>query len=301
MAASSSSSSSDVSIMMNGLPGAMGREIAAAALRRGVRLAPFALTGPGFGGEVCVDDARGGAPVAVRLYEPAERAALAARAAAEFPRPGSLVAVDFTHPSAVNENAAWYAAQRLPFVMGTTGGDRAALLRDAAAAGAYAVVAPNMCKQIVALQAALAQMAADFPGSFAGYALRVVESHQSTKADTSGTAKAVSDSLAALCGAPFAHDSIERVREPAAQLAGGGAAHEGVSPVPAAALDGHAFHTYSLKADGVEFQIRHNVSGRATYAEGTIDAVRFLASRVAAGSEQRLFSMIDVLKAGGLS
>ena len=292
-----------VTIMMCGLPGAMGREIAAAALRRGVRLAPFALTGPGFGGEVRVDDARGGAAVAVRLYEPAEREALAARAAAEFPRPGSLVAVDFTHPSACNENARWYAACGLPFVMGTTGGDRAALLRDTAAAGAYAVIAPNMCKQIVALQAALERMAQDFPGAFAGYALRVVESHQATKADTSGTAKAVSASLAALVGdaAGFDAERIEKVREPAAQLAGGGASHTGVSPVPAAVLDGHAFHTYSLTADGVEFQIRHNVSGRATYAEGTVDAVRFLAGRVAAASEQRLYSMMDVLRAGSMT
>lgn len=296
MSASSASSDSDVSIMMNGLPGAMGREIAAAALRRGVRLAPYALTGPGFGGEARCGE------VTVRLYEPAEREALAARVAADFPRAGSLVCVDFTHPSAVNGNAAFYAAHGLPFVMGTTGGDRAALLRDTQASGVYAVIAPNMCKQIVALQAALAQMAADFPGAFAGYALSVVESHQASKADTSGTAKAVSDSLSALVGgAPFDHAAIVRVREAAAQLAGGGAAHEGVSPVPREALDGHAFHTYALKAEGVEFQIRHNVSGRATYAEGAVDAVHFLARQVAAKSEQRLYSMIDVLKAGALS
>ena len=287
--------------MMCGLPGAMGHEIAAAALRRGMQLAPFALTGPGFGGTVDVDDGRGGARVAVRLYEPSERDALAARVAADYARPGSLVCVDFTHPSAVNANAAWYAAQQLPFVMGTTGGDRAALLRDTEAAGVYAVIAPNMCKQIVALQAALAKMADDFPGAFSGYSLSIVESHQATKADTSGTAKAVADTLAVLVGAPFDHASIERVREPAAQLAGGGAAHTGVSPVPEAALGGHAFHTYRLAADGVEFQIRHNVSGRATYAEGTVDAVHFLARRVAEQSQQRVFNMMDVLRAGALS
>ncbi len=286
--------------MMNGLPGAMGNEIAAAALRRGLRVAPFALTGPGFGGECAVADGRGGPALAIRLFEPSERDALAARVAAEFPRPGSLIAVDFTHPSAVNGNAAFYAAERLPFVMGTTGGDRAALLRDTAAAGVYAVIAPNMCKQIVALQAALAKMAEDFPGAFAGYALDVVESHQATKADTSGTAKAVADTLSVLTGAPFDHADIARVREPQQQLAGGGAAHTGVSPVPAAALGGHAFHTYRLAAEGVEFQIRHNVSGRATYAEGTVDAVVFLARQVAGAAEQRLFNMMDVLRAGAM-
>lgn len=274
----------------------MGREIASAALRRGLRLAPFALTGPGCGGEALCDDARGGAPVSVRLYEPADRDALAARLAA-FPR---LIAVDFTHPSSVNANAAWYAASGLPFVMGTTGGDRAALLRDATASGCYAVIAPNMSKQIVALQAAITRMAEEFPASFAGCELSVVESHQSSKADTSGTAKAVADQLALLCGAPFDHDAIVRVRDPAAQLAGGGPAHGGVSPVPEAALAGHAFHTYSLKSDGLEVQIRHNISGRATYAEGAIDAVQFLARQIAASSEQKIFSMIDVLRRGGM-
>ena len=45
-------------------------------------------------------------------------------------------------------------------------------------------------------------MAADFPGSFEGYTLSVTESHQSSKADTSGTAKAISATLATLTGKP---------------------------------------------------------------------------------------------------
>ena len=61
---------SDVTVMMNGLPGAMGLEIAVACLRReGVALAPFALTGPGCAGEVDVDDGSGGGKMTVQLYE----------------------------------------------------------------------------------------------------------------------------------------------------------------------------------------------------------------------------------------
>ena len=75
--------------------------------------------------------------------------------------------------------------------MGTTGGDRDLVMRDAEASGVYAVVAPNMGKQIVAFQTMMEMMAERFPGCFAGYSLEVVESHQRTKADTSGTAKAV--------------------------------------------------------------------------------------------------------------
>ena len=249
-----------LNVMMNGLPGAMGVEIAQACMRReGVSLVPYALTGPGCGGTVDVDG------VTVKLYEPADRDELAERVKTDYGSApaGSFVCVDFTHPSAVNGNAEWYAANALPFVMGTTGGDRDALLacvEDTPAA--YAVIAPNMAKQIVALQAMLEQMASEFPGSFDGYSLSVVESHQSTKADTSGTAKAVSASLATLTneGPAFVEpfDSIERVRDTAEQLAGGGTSHRGVSPVPEGGLKGHAFHTYSLlSGDGnVEFQIR---------------------------------------------
>lgn len=89
------------------------------------------------------------------------------------------------------DNARFYCKNSLPFVMGTTGGDRAALMEDVKAAGVYAVIAPNMGKQIVAFQTMMEMMAERFPGCFQGYTLKVVESHQRTKADTSGTAKAV--------------------------------------------------------------------------------------------------------------
>jgi len=277
---------------MNGLPGAMGREIAAVCLQRpGVTLAPYALTGAGMPKEIEVDDGHGGEPVTVKLYPPAEADDLAKQILADYPEPGSVVCIDFTHPSAVNSNAEWYAAHGLAFVMGTTGGDRDALISVTEKSDTFAVIAPNMAKQIVALQAALQQMASEFPGSFEGYALSVVESHQSSKADTSGTAKAISASLAQLTAeSDFGPDDIVRVREPSEQLAGGGPSHSGVSPVSEDALDGHAFHTYSLtSADGkVEFQFRHNVEGRSTYAEGTVDAAVFLARRVAASAEKRI-------------
>jgi 4-hydroxy-tetrahydrodipicolinate reductase len=41
------------------------------------------------------------------------------------------------------------------------------------------------------MQAGLQRAAADFPRALGGYSLRCVESHQATKADASGTAKAL--------------------------------------------------------------------------------------------------------------
>merc|ERR1719491_728094 len=288
-----------MAVMINGLPGAMGREIASACLRRGIDLVPFGLTGPDCGGELSVDDGSGGAPTSVRLYESDGADEVADRLRADYP---NAVCIDFTLPMAVNPNAEWYSKHGLPFVMGTTAGDREALMACVEKANTYCVIAPNMAKQIVALQAALEGMGADFPGSFSGYTLSVQESHQSSKLDTSGTAKAISANLAQLTGVSFANEQIEKVRLEDEQLAGGGVSHRGVSPVPKAALPGHAFHTYSLLSGDsqVEFQFRHNVQGRSVYAEGAVDAAVFLAARVAAEETKRQFTMVDVLRSGAM-
>jgi len=135
-------------------------------------------------------------------------------------------------------------------------------------------------------------LADNFPTAFTGYKLSVVESHQKTKADTSGTAKAIVGSFQKM-GLPFSESDIELVRDEASQL--------GRMQVPEQYLGGHAFHTYSLdSADGtVHFEFRHNVCGRKVYAEGTVDAVVFLAERLASG-ESRVFNMMDVLRSGAM-
>ncbi|KAJ1616434.1 hypothetical protein T492DRAFT_606226, partial [Pavlovales sp. CCMP2436] len=164
-------------------------------------------------------------------------------------------------------------------------------------------VAPNMAKQIVALQAGLERMAKDFPGAFEGYELKVTESHQATKADTSGTAKAVSRSLSRLADGSWTDERIVRVRVESEQLCGAPVNGYGrLNPVPASALNGHAYHTYSLVApDGsVEFQWRHNVNGRRVYAEGTADAALFVAEAAKEGAGKRLFNMVDILEGGGM-
>lgn len=87
---------------------------------------------------------------------------------------------------------------------------------------------------------------------------------------------------------------IKKVREKGAQL--------DEMHVPENALDGHAFHTYTLTSpdDSVSFQFQHNVCGRQIYAEGTVDAALFLSKQIKGQTEQRIFNMIDVLKAGAM-
>lgn len=144
------------------------------------------------------------------------------------------------------------------------------------------------------MQAGLEDLATKFPAAFAGYKLEVTESHQKTKADTSGTAKAVIDSLNKLSDDNFnVEKDIEMLRDDQSSLDFG---------VSEGALKGHAFHTYTLTSadESVVFELKHNVEGRTVYAEGTADAVKFLAGKVKTGMEGKVFSMIDVLQAGAL-
>jgi len=48
----------------------------------------------------------------------------------------------------VADNAQFYSDNGVPFVMGTTGGDQDKVAAAAEAAGVYAVVAPQMGKQV---------------------------------------------------------------------------------------------------------------------------------------------------------
>eukprot|EP00903_Cladosiphon_okamuranus_P010500 g9932.t1 len=283
-------------VMMNGLSGKMGLDVAAACLRKGFRIAPYAISGSG-SGEFKVSDLEGGGnSTATITLVPSGDTEGCDKAIADLKRRcagGKVVVVDYTHPSAVNANAEFYAKHKLDFVMGTTGGDRDALMSVTEGSGVYAVIAPNMGKQIVALQTAIDNMAREFPGSFANYKLEITESHQSAKADTSGTAKALAADFAKLTAEDYDVGSIKKIRDVEGQKAFG---------VPEEHLAGHAFHTYSLKSDDgtVEFQFRHNVCGRGMYAEGTADTVEFLAGKAAAGAEKKVYNMLDVLREGGL-
>ena len=289
-------SADNIFVMVNGMPGPMATAAAEACLRKGLRLCPFALTSPRASPSV-ISVSDGTKCESVRLVPSSTDrkeldAQLAGVRATLTDDDSLLLVIDYTHPDAVNGNAQWYVESDLPFVMGTTGGDREQLL--ATAQDFPCVIAPNMGKQIVALQAALEHAAATTPGAFAGYTLQVTESHQKTKADTSGTAKAVIQNLQTLTGDTPSFDidtDLTMIRDDAQAIAFG---------VPEDAVtSGHAFHTYTLTSpDGsVQFSLQHNVAGRTVYAEGTADAVLFLAQR---SGERRVFSMVDVLQAGAL-
>ena len=275
---------STLNVMVNGLPGNVTRIIARHIIQADdLNLIPFSLTGPEIEDQQVVIEGR-----AIELIHPAKREARMDAVKAAW---GDFISVDFTHPTAVNANAAFYCEQGLPFVMGTTGGDRDALQASVAQSAIAAVIAPNMAKQIVGFQAMMAYAADTFPGLFTGYHLEIKESHQQGKADTSGTAKAMVRYFNAM-GIDFRDDQIHQERDPQIQEEQWG--------VPAAHLGGHGWHTYTLvSADGTtRFEFTHNINGREIYAGGTLDAIRFLEKQLAAGRRGKVFSMIDVLRRG---
>jgi 4-hydroxy-tetrahydrodipicolinate reductase len=271
-----------VKIMINGLPGNVASIIAEHASRDPrVTLLPHSLTGP----EIQIDR-HTISGTDIELIRPADRHQ---KTAALHKMYGEFISVDFTHPSAVNDNAEFYCKHALPFVMGTTGGDREMLNQTVRGSTVCAVIAPNMAKQIVGFQAMMEYAATTFPGIFNGYRLTVRESHQAGKADTSGTAKAMVAYFNRM-GVDFSTEAIVMERDPAVQRKQWG--------IPEAHLSGHGWHTYRLTSpdNKVVFEFQHNVNGRDIYAEGTMDAVRYLDRKMKKGETGRVFTMIDVLK-----
>ena len=272
-----------ITIIVNGLPGNMAQTVARqAAVDSRFRILPYSLTGPEIQQESLELEGN-----EYKLIKPQEREKLVSA----IDQTGSVpICIDYTHPTAVNTNAQFYCQNNLPFVMGTTGGNRDQLVQTVETSSVAAVIAPNMAKQIVGLQAMMQYAAENFPALFKGYRLTIEESHQAGKADTSGTAKAMVSYFNKM-GIDFTPDQIEKIRDPEIQ--------QNKLRVPAAFLNGHGWHTYTLVSpdETVLFKFVHNVNGRQVYVTGTLDAVSFLARRLKQGARGQVYSMIDVLRA----
>lgn len=271
-----------INVMVNGIPGNMSSIVARHLLKDDrFFVIPYALTGPEIDLSKCLIDS-----LEINLIRPDKRDDIISQIKAEF---APFISVDYSHPSSVNSNAEFYCKNQLPFVMGTTGGDRKKLVIDVEQSSIAAVIAPNMAKQIVGFQAMMEYAANTFPNLFSGYSISIKESHQKGKADTSGTAKAMITYFNKL-GIPVTESEIIKVRDPEVQKNEWG--------IPEEYLSGHGWHTYSLISQDktVQFSFTHNVNGRDVYARGTIDALIFLHQKLNEGAKGKCYSMIDVLK-----
>ena len=275
-----------IHVMMNGIPGNVVTTIAV-HIQNDPRfeLLPFAMTGP----EITANTHSLG-QTTIELIRPDHRDTAIKAIKKNY---NEFICIDFTHPTAVNDNVQFYVDNEIPFVMGTTGGDRDLLNETILSGNIPAVIAPNMAKQIVGFQAMMEYAATTFPDLFKDYNLTIRESHQQTKADTSGTAKAMVGYFNHL-GIPFSDNDIHQERDPAIQ--------KDVWKIPEQHLNGHAWHTYTLTSpdNTVCFEFSHNINGRDIYAQGTMDAAAFLHSRLKQQEDKtingRIYTMIDVLK-----
>jgi dihydrodipicolinate reductase len=118
--------------------------------------------------------------------------------------------------------------------------------------------APNLSLPMIRFVTAFPQLA---QAIMPGMQVRIVESHQSKKADTSGTARAVANALG------ISEAEISSIRDPGIQLARG---------IPEDHLGGHAFHDFIFTGEGVKIRVSTEIVGRKTYAEGALTLAQAL-------------------------
>ena len=197
---------------------------------------------------------------------------------------GADVAIDFTLPAASLAHARACLARKVPLVIGTTGHDDRARAEIAKIAESIAVVmAPNMSlgvNVVLKLLDVAARALAE------GYDIEIVEAHHRHKVDApSGTALAMGEVLARASGrqldecAVWGRHGVTGERNPSSI---------GFSVIRGGDIVGD--HTVLFAGTGERIEISHRSASRATYAQGSLRAARFLAGRAPG-----LYGMNDVL------
>jgi len=199
---------------------------------------------------------------------------------------GADCLIDFTRPEGTLTHLDACIRHKVKCVIGTTGfNDQGKQAIRAAAQKTAIVFAPNMSVGVNATLKLL-DMAAKLLNS--GYDVEVFEAHHRNKVDApSGTALAMGETIAAAWGknlddiADWARHGDTGARE---------TGHIGFSVVRGGDIVGD--HTVYFCGTGERIEITHRSSSRATYAQGSLRAARYLARK-----EFGLFDMQDVLSA----
>ena len=195
------------------------------------------------------------------------------------------VLIDFTRPEGTMAHLAVCRELGVKLVIGTTGFSVAQKAEIAAAAKDIAIVmAPNMSVGVnVTLK--LLQMAAQAMPT--GYDIEIIEAHHRHKVDApSGTALKMGEVIAQALGrdlkdcAVYAREGVTGERDPSSI---------GFATIRGGDIVGD--HTVLFAGTGERIEITHKSSSRATYAQGSLRAARFLAAQPSG-----LFDMFDVLK-----
>ena len=198
---------------------------------------------------------------------------------------GAQVLIDFTRPEGTLAHLKLCRELGVHAVIGTTGFSDAQKAEIAAIAKDIAIVmAPNMSVGVnVTLK--LLQMAAQALST--GYDIEIIEAHHRHKVDApSGTALKMGEVIAGALGrdlkdcAVYAREGVTGERDPSSI---------GFATIRGGDIVGD--HTVLFAGTGERIEITHKSSSRATYAQGSLRAARFLAQQ-----RQGLFDMFDVLQ-----
>ncbi|MDE2592854.1 MAG: 4-hydroxy-tetrahydrodipicolinate reductase [Burkholderiales bacterium] len=192
--------------------------------------------------------------------------------------------IDFTRPEGTMAHLRVCRELGVNLVIGTTGfsDEQKAEIEDAARDIAI-MMAPNMSVGVNVVLKLLAQAAKALKE---GYDIEIIEAHHRHKVDApSGTALKMGEVVAEAIGrdlktcAVYGREGITGERDPSTI---------GFATVRGGDIVGD--HTVLFAGTGERIEITHKSSSRATYAQGSLRAVRFLAHQ-----PHGLFGMDDVL------
>jgi 4-hydroxy-tetrahydrodipicolinate reductase len=192
--------------------------------------------------------------------------------------------IDFTRPEGTLAHLKICQALGVKAVIGTTGfSDEEKAEIKAISQDIAIVMAPNMSVGVnVTLK--LLEMAAKALAT--GYDIEIIEAHHRHKIDApSGTALKMGEVIAQALGrdlkdcAVYAREGVTGERDPSSI---------GFATIRGGDIVGD--HTVLFAGTGERIEVTHKSSSRATYAQGSLRAVRFLA-----GQKTGLFDMFDVL------
>ena len=192
--------------------------------------------------------------------------------------------IDFTRPEGTMAHLKACRELGVNLVIGTTGFSDAQKAQIAAASKDIAIMqSPNMSVG-VNVTMKLIEMAAKALST--GYDIEIIEAHHRHKVDApSGTALKMGEVIAGALGrnlkdcAVYAREGVTGERDPSSI---------GFATIRGGDIVGD--HTVLFAGIGERIEITHKSSSRATYAQGSLRAVRFLEGRKAG-----LFDMFDVL------
>jgi 4-hydroxy-tetrahydrodipicolinate reductase len=192
--------------------------------------------------------------------------------------------IDFTRPEGTMAHLRACHKLGVAAVVGTTGFSEAEKAEIATIAKDIAIMmAPNMSVGVNVTLKLLEMAAKAMP---TGYDIEIVEAHHRHKVDApSGTALKMGEVIADALGrnlndcAVYARQGITGERDPSSI---------GFATIRGGDIVGD--HTVLFAGIGERIEISHKSSSRATYAQGALRAVRFLAGRKAG-----MYDMFDVL------